>query len=252
MNILVTGATGFIGRNLTESLLKDNNHLVLPFCSSNNLELLEQYSASCDFVYHLAAVHRPKNISEFEKVNHHLFASMLSMLRANNNKCPVLLTSSIQATDQTPYGKSKLAAEKALKSHAISNGSRSIIYRLTNTFGRYAKPNSHSVVATFCYNIARGLPIMITDPMRVMKLYYIDDVINSLITHINQSIKPDSDGFYRLPTHLKYAIDLKGLADIIYRFKSDHDQGIATAAKNELHSKLYDTYKSYTGECSKH
>lgn len=245
MKILVTGAKGFIGRNLIEELDKNQEIEIFQHDKDTEPKIFQYFIKACDFVFHLAAVHRPTYESEFEKVNHLFFSNLLKMLRSYNNSCPILLTSSIQAGQDSGYGKSKLAAEKALKEHAELMNSRAIIYRLTNTFGRYAEPNHHSVVATFCYNIARGLPIAISNPDRVMKLYYIDDVIAAFISHITNDVVPDSDGFYRLPKELVYEITLKELADIIYSFKASIDKGLPPNHPDIFIKKLYKTYLSY-------
>ena len=245
MKILITGAKGFIGRNLIEALEKIKEVEIFAYDKSSGSGTLQIFTGACEFVYHLAAVHRPEDESEFERVNHLFFADLLKMLRDKNNSCPVLLPSSIQAGEDSGYGKSKLAAEKALKKHSELTGARAIIYRLTNTFGRYAKPNHHSVVATFCYNIARNLPIEISDPDHVMKFYYIDDVIASFINHLHNNLKPDADGFYRLPEELTYEITLQELADIIYSFNVWVDKGLSPIYPDELSLKLYQTYLSY-------
>jgi len=245
MKLLVTGAKGFIGRNLIELLGKDKEVEVFEYDKDTDPQMLHYFTKECDFVFHLAAVHRPKDEAEFNKVNHLFFGDLLEMLRSEKNACPVLLTSSFQATQNSDYGRSKLAAEKALKKHAETMNSKAIIYRLTNTFGRYAKPNHHSVVATFCYNIARGLPIEISDPERVMKLYYIDDLIDSFLSHLNNNIEPDPDGFYRLPKDLEYKITLKDLADKIYSFKASSDEDLALSMADEFTRKLYETYTNY-------
>jgi len=244
MKILVTGARGFIGRNLIEELGKNKEVQIFKYAKDTDPQTLRYFTNECDFLFHLAAVHRPKDEAEFNKVNHHFFADLLEMLRSKKNACPVLFTSSTQADQNNAYGKSKLAAEKALKKHSEIINSRAIIYRLTNTFGRYAKPNDHSVVATFCYNIAHDLPIVISNPDRVLKLYYIDDVIASLISHINNDVKPYSDGFYRLPKELEYEITLKDLADTIYSFKAIIDKGLAPKNPDIFIEKLYKTYLS--------
>jgi len=246
MKILVTGAKGFIGRNLIEELGKNKEVELFEYDKDNDPQTLRYYTKECDFVFHLAAVHRPEDETEFEKVNYKFFADLLEMLRAKNNSSPVLLTSSIQADQNNAYGKSKLDAEEALKKHAEMISSRPIIYRLTNTFGRHARPNDHSVVATFCYNIARGLPIEIGDPDHVMKLYYIDDVIDSFLSHLNKNIAPDPDGFYRLPKNLEYEITLKELADKIYSFKAIIDGNWDISSADIFTKKLLATYLSYS------
>jgi len=249
MKILITGAKGFIGRNLIEALGNKNNPEFLQYDKGSDPQTLQHYTRLCDFVFHFAAVHRPADGSEFGKINHLFFSDILELLRSNNNNCPVLLPSSIQAGDDSLYGKSKLAAEQALKAHADLMNSRAIIYRLTNTFGKYAEPNHHSVVATFCYNIARGLPIVISDPNHIMNFYYIDDVTDSFIAQIKSYIEPDPDGFYRLPEKLKYTITLKELADNIYKFKYCFDKGTVPGCSDQFTVKLYKTYLSYHLDC---
>ena len=245
MKVLVTGANGFIGSNLIERLENNKEVEILEYDRNSDPHMLDYFTIICDFVFNLAAVHRPKDEAEFNKVNHLFFANLLGILRSKNNACPVLLTSSIQAGQNSGYGRSKLAAEKELNKHSEIMGSRAIIYRLTNTFGRHAKPNYHSVVATFCYNIARGLPIEISDPDHVMKLYYIDDVIDSFLSHLNNNIDPDPDGYYRLPKDLEYEITLKELADKIYSFKASSDEDLAHLINDKFSRKLYETYISY-------
>ena len=246
MKVLVTGARGFIGRNLIEALRNRKVYELLKYDREENPEKLEIYCRECEFLFHFAAVHRPDNELEFEKVNHLFFAGLLNRLRSNKNSCPVLLTSSIQAEDNTAYGRSKKAAENALIGHSRVQHSRAIIYRLTNTFGRYARPNSHSVVATFCHHIARGLPIQVNDPERIMQFYYIDDVIESFIAHLDNGQGPDADGFYRLPPEYKYEITLEQLAQRLYIFKKLLGAGIQPVLTDAFTAKLFATYLSYS------
>ncbi|HED24198.1 MAG TPA: NAD-dependent epimerase/dehydratase family protein [Firmicutes bacterium] len=245
MKILITGAGGFIGRNLVEVLEKDKGYTLFKFNSADNPRLLNDYTAGCEFLFHLAAVHRPADEAEFDRVNRQFLAGVLDHLRKQDNGCPILLASSIQAVDDSPYGRSKRAAEKLVREHAEKSGSRAIIYRLTNTFGRYARPNSHSVVATFCYNIARDLPIVISDPDREMHLYYIDDVIESFLLHLHGSVEPDPDGFYRLPEVLEYRVTLGELAEMLYSFRERIRSGEEFTPRDEFAAKLYQTFRSY-------
>jgi UDP-2-acetamido-2,6-beta-L-arabino-hexul-4-ose reductase len=245
MKILVTGASGFIGRNLIERLSGKMAAEIYQFSGNSKREHLRNFTEDCDFVYHLAAVHRPADQADYTIVNVDFLAQLLDLLRTNSNNCPVLLSSSIQAMDDTPYGKSKLSAEKELLRHSKVKQSAAIIYRLTNTFGRYARPNQHSVVATFCHNIARGLPIEIHEPGRIMRLYYIDDVVSAFLSHLDGYVKPDKDGFYRLPESLTYEITLQDLAELITGFKADYDRGIRTVPSDDLAAKLFATFLSY-------
>lgn len=245
MNILVTGASGFIGRNLVEALQKRQAVKILEYDKNSDPSTLADHAANCDFVCHLAAVHRPADRSEFMKVNHLLFAQLLGLLRANNNKCPVLLPSSIQAGDKTDYGNSKVAAENELKNHAALINARAIIYRLTNTFGRYAEPNHHSVVATFCFNIIRGLPVEISDPQKVVRFYYIDDVIASFTAHLDRELEPDPDGIYRLPEEMISVVTLEELFSKIISFKKSIERGLEPGLPDLFTARLYETFLSY-------
>lgn len=223
MKILITGYKGFIGQNLVDILKKHQEIEVLPFDKDSAYSLLVEYTQQCDFVFHLAAVHRPKNIQEFDSTNRVFFEEILNLLKRNENSCPVVLTSSIHAGYDSDYGKSKIAAEHALQNHSELMRSKAIIYRLTNTFGRYALPNHYSVVATFCYNISNNLPVIINEPNRIMRLYYIDDVITSFISHFTKRTAPDSDGIYRLPKNQMYSISLHKLSEILFDFKTSYD-----------------------------
>ncbi len=249
MKILITGAKGFVGKNLIARLNScDEKHIIYPYDIDSTFEELEEYVKDCDFVFNFAAVHRPKEIDDFDKTNHLFFDELLSMLQKNNNKCPVLYTSSIQATNGTSYGNSKLAAENDLRYYAEKTGARAIIYRLTNTFGRWATPNHHSVVATFCYNIARGLPIVVNDPNIVMRFYYIDDVIDSFMNQLTSSPVADEDGIYRLPPEMVYTITLGELAQLLQGFKNSLDEGKSPKINTVLAQNFYTTYLSYTEE----
>lgn len=245
MKILVTGASGFVGRNLTEALEKSDIHEIYPVDHESDPQLLKVYTEKAEFVFHFAAVHRPDDEKEFFRVNLDYFAALLAKLKEAANRSPVLYTSTIQAVQDTEYGRSKRAAEEALKEHARDTGNRAIIYRLTNTFGRYARPHSHSVVATFCHNIARGFPIKVSDPDHRMNFYYIDDVIASFIKHLTRIVHPDPDGFYRLPKELEYAITLGELADKICTIKNRIDKDLPKEAEDDLTEKLTETYLSY-------
>lgn len=247
MKILVTGSGGFLGKNLTANLAAQSGeeHVIYTYDKSNDLKDLKAYTKDCDFVYHFAAVHRPVREEEFLKVNYEFFQTLLSYLRENGNRCPVLYTSSIQAVQDTEYAKSKRMAEEALRKHEKLNNSKAIIYRLTNTFGKWAKPCAYSVVATFCHNIARERDIELHDPDTLMRFYYVDDVINAFVRHLKEEILPDTDGYYRLPVEYCYTVTLKDLADTIRGFKKDRESNYIPDMKTPFTKKLYSTYLSY-------
>ena len=190
-------------------------------------------------------IHRPKDSNEFYKVNDDFFGTVLSTLEKYGNKCPVLLTSSIQANDSTDYGRSKIIAENMLKKHAEKAGSKAIIYRLYNIFGKWATPNLHSVVATFCYNINRDLPITVSNRDIVIKFYYVDDVVEHFLLQLEGVPKPDSDGIYRLKEDKVYNISLGYLADKFYEFRECQKQNKTPLLEKDVDKKLYETYLSY-------
>ncbi len=244
MKILITGSKGFLGKNLIAKLKEfPQRHQIYEFDIGSTLEELNEYTKDCDFIFNFAAVHRPKDTCEFEKVNHVFFDDLLRLLEKNNNACPVLYTSSIQATNGTDYGNSKLAAEADLRAYAQKNGTRGIIYRLSNVYGRWATPNHHSVVATFCNNLVHDLPIVVNDPNHMMNFHYVDDVIDSFIGQLTDSVDIDDDGIYRIK--ITHNISLKELADTLMYFKEALNRGEAPILDTETRQTLFATYKSY-------
>ena len=242
--ILITGAYGFLGKNLIDRLKRlDNEYIVYSYDIDSSLDDLKEYAKDCDFVFNFAAVHRPKDTCEFEKVNHLFFDSLLDLLKENNNKCPVLYTSSIQATNGTEYGNSKLAAEADLRRYSDETGAKAVIYRLSNTYGRWATPNHHSVVATFCHNLSLDLPIVVNDRNYHMNFHYIDDVIEDFVQQIEGDPIPDDDGIFRVKTI--HPITLGELADTLKDFQGLVKKGQAPTLENEFKRTLYNTYISY-------
>ena len=158
MKVLVTGAGGFIGKNLCARLAYENKIEVLPFEKDTEVGKLEEYSKTCEFVLHLAGVNRPKDPKEFQEGNFGFTSKLLSYLKQNKNDCPIMLASSTQAELDNPYGKSKLAGEELLRQYGEETGAKILIYRFTNVFGKWCLPNYNSAVATFCYNTANGIP----------------------------------------------------------------------------------------------
>ena len=245
MNILITGANGFLGKNLIERLVKMDDIQIMHFDKGTSVQLLEKNLSECDFLFHFAAVHRPKDNDEFYKVNDDFFEWILNKLEEYGNSCPVLFTSSIQAADNNDYGRSKLIAEGLLRKHADNVCSKAIIYRLNNVFGKWATPNHHSVVATFCYNINRDIPIHISNRNIMMRFYYIDDVIESFINQLNNDVLPNDDGIYRLNDEKVLSITLGELADTLCSFRRCQKMFKSPEIDNSITEKLWVTYKSY-------
>lgn len=180
MKVLVTGAKGFVGRNLCLTLEQMPDIEVLKYDLGDEPKL-DGYAAECDFVMHLAGVNRPKDPAEFKTGNTVFTEDILEKLAARQNPPPVLLSSSIQAALDNDYGKSKAAAEDAVRAYGEKTGAPVFVYRLANVFGKWCRPNYNSAVATWCYNIAHDLPIMVRDPAATVTLVYIDDVVRSFV-----------------------------------------------------------------------
>ena len=243
--ILITGATGFLGTNLQEylALTFPGEYEIYAYNSKSDPRELCAYTNDCDFVFHFAAVHRPPDVLEFSRVNVDLFALLLQNLEENKNPAPVLYTSSVQACDDSPYGHSKVRAEELLEQHCKTAGSAGMVYRLTNTFGPHARPNGHSVVATFCHNINRNLPIQVNNPAHVMRLYYIGDVID----HFIENLRTPPTGFQKcsLSEDLICPITLQQLAQKLQDFHAADNCGAQPLLANAFDQKLYHTFKSY-------
>ena len=192
MKILVTGSSGFVGRNLVFALKNiaeqkdksfniDCNITVLEYDLGCEEVLFEQYCGEADFIVNLAGVNRPKEQDEFSRGNVDFVALLTEMLKRHKNYCPILHTSSIQAQLQNPYGESKRAGEEIIFSFGRETGAPVYVFRFPNIFGKWCRPNYNSVIATFCSNIASGRPITINDTSAVLKLVYIDDVVKVII-----------------------------------------------------------------------
>ena len=192
MNILITGAKGFIGKNLCAQLNNiatnrarwykvDPNITIMEYDIDSGFEQLEAYCKKADFVFNLAGTNRPKDVSEFMKGNFDFTFTLLNTLKKYGNKCPVMISSSSQAALDNPYGQSKKAGEDLMFQYAEETGAKVLIYRFPNLFGKWCRPNYNSVIATFCNNIANDLPIQVNDPNVMLNLVYIDDVVDELI-----------------------------------------------------------------------
>lgn len=242
MKILVTGSNGFIGKNLISELRNRNYNNILMYDKDTDVSLLDEYTKQCEFVFHLAGVNRPKNENEFIEGNYGFTTVLLDKLKENNNQAPVLITSSIQAELDNSYGKSKKAAEDYLFKYEKDTGSKALVYRLPNVFGKWCRPNYNSAIATFCYNIAHDLDIIVNDPSVVMNLVYIDDVVGEFISALENK-QNQIEQYCYVPTVHKTT--LGKIVEYIKSFKDSRKTLEIPDMNNEFVSKLYSTYLSY-------
>ncbi len=245
MKILVTGAKGFIGKNLVVELKNKGYNNIFEFDLDKDLSVLDQQTKECDFVFHLAGVNRPQKEEEFLEGNYGFTLTLLNLLKKNANKAPILLSSSIQAERNNPYGRSKKAGEDLLFNYSRETEVKVLIYRLPNLFGKWCKPNYNSVVATFCYNIARELDIQINDPETELNLCYIDDVIKEFINAMEGNPTADGEFCTIRETH---QIKLGKLADLIRSFRNSRRDLSIPDMSDPFIKKLYSTYLSYLPE----
>ena len=270
MNILVTGANGFVGKNLVQNLLnvkdgKDRSrHVVIDniyrIDRDSTEEDLDEYCRKADFVFNLAGVNRPKNDEEFMKGNFGFASSLLAGLKRHGNKCPVMLASSIQASlsgrfGSSEYGRSKLCGENLFFDYGSENDVKVLVYRFANLFGKWSKPNYNSVVATFCYNIAHDKPIQVTRRAVDLDLTYIDDLIDemvaALLAHEHRcdfagiTPVPSNTGRYCFVPEI-YHETLGTIVDLLDKFDSQPSNlTLPSIAKKSFANKLYATYLSY-------
>lgn len=258
MNILVTGAKGFIGRNLIETLHNirdgkdksfgiDTDITVFEYDVDTDPALLDLYCKNADFVYNLAGVNRPQDPKEFMEGNFGFASILLDTLKKYNNACPIMISSSIQAALNNPYGESKKAGEDLMFSYAKETGARVYVYRFPNVFGKWCRPNYNSAVATFCNNIAHDLPIKVNDPSVNMTLVYIDDVVAELIAALKGSANRNEQGYCSVP--VEHKITLGEIVELIYSFKESREtKDVPDMTEGSFAKKLYATYLSYLPE----
>ncbi len=274
MNILITGSGGFVGKNLTEALKnirdgKDRTHPALKIeeifeCTRATSESeLEDYCKSADFVFNLAGVNRPKDASEFYEGNRDFGAKLLAALKKAGNTCPVMLSSSIQASLQgryagSDYGKSKLAGEELFFEYANETGAKALVYRFPNLFGKWCKPNYNSAVATFCSNIANDLPIHVNDPSTELELLYIDDLVSEMLLALDGKehrcdydallpVPADSGKFCYVP--VTHKVTLGRIAELLESFAAQPETLLMPEIPSgSFEKKLYSTYLSYLPE----
>ena len=271
MNILITGAAGFVGKNLTAALqcLQDGRDKTRPNLQVGQLylydidspaELLEEACKSADFVFNLAGVNRPQNQEEFMQGNFGFASTLLDTLKKYNNTCPVMLSSSIQATlvgryAEGEYGKSKKAGEELFFDYAVETGAKVLVYRFPNLFGKWCRPNYNSAVATFCNNIANDLPITVNDPAIGLELLYIDDLVEEMLDALEgKEHHCEFDGVDTVLTEkgrycaapVSHKVTLGDIVDLLYSFKAQPETLVIPQIPNgSFAKKLYSTYLSY-------
>lgn len=241
--VLVSGSRGFIGRNLVEKL-KEEEHQIFTFNREDSVEDLKDSLKKSDFIYHLAGVNRPNNDKEFEVVNVGLTRIIVDILCELDKFPTIVFSSSMQANFDNPYGRSKKDAEDILIDYKNKTGAEVYIYRLPNVFGKWAKPNYNSVVATFMYNISHGKEIRISDEKKVIELVYVEDVVEEFVSILN-GVKPDDVLASVKPT---FKITLGKLAEVIKMFKRGFKDFYDPELPEELINKLYRTFLFYL-EC---
>lgn len=254
MNILVTGAHGFVGRNLVSQLYNIQNGkaknyavsgetlAVFEYDVDSDPAELEIYCRQADFVFNLAGVNRPKERTEFMEGNFGFASTLLDTLKKYNNTCPVMISSSIQAALDNPYGESKRAGEQLLFDYGRETGARVLVYRFPNVFGKWCRPNYNSAVATFCHNIAHNLPIQVNEPKTIMNLVYIDDVVDELIAALSGQ-EHRKGNYCEVP--VVHTITLGGIVELLKGFKDMHANLGVPDLGDAFTKKLYSTYLSY-------
>lgn len=242
MKILVTGAKGFLGKNLIAELKNQGYTSIFEYDLETPEYLLEEYCNQANFVYHLAGVNRPKEEADFMKGNFGFTSKLLEALKANNNTCPIMISSSIQANLENPYGKSKKAGEELLRSYQEETGAQAYIYRFSNLYGKWSRPNYNTVVATFCHKIARDEEVQINDPKAEISLCYIDAVVSELIRCLVG--KPTMESNYCVVPEVD-TITIGQLKDIILSFKESRKNLSVPKLNQRLVKNLYSTYLSF-------
>ena len=244
MKILVTGAKGFIGQNLIAGLKNHNISDIYEYDQDTDIILLEQFCKEAELVYHLAGTNRPKDNKEFMNNNAGFTEQILNMLKKYKNICPIVYSSTIQANQDNPYGRSKKAGEELLFKYAKETGARVIIYRISNVFGKWCRPNYNSVIATLSFNMINNLPITISDPKHNMQLVYIDDLIKEMISVCDNDNQ--KSGLGDIP--ITYMSSLGKIEELLRQFKDSREKRTIPDMSDEFTSKLYSTFLSYLPE----
>ena len=247
MKILITGAKGFVGKNLVVELRNQGFEDLMEFDVDTDPNQLDKYARECDFVFHLAGVNRPENPADFMAGNFGFTSQLLDALKKHHSKAPVLITSSIQAAQNNPYGESKKAGEDLLFDYSKETGSKVYVYRLPNVFGKWCRPNYNSAVATFCNNIAHNLPIQVNDPNVILNLVYVDDVINSFIAKLKVESPLDLSNRFEEVSPV-YTKPLGEIVSLLNQFKDSRLTLQLPDMGDAFVKKLYSTYLSYLPE----
>lgn len=240
MKILITGSNGFIGKNLRVHLKEAGYKDIICIDRESTSSDLHEGLKIADFIFHLAGINRPKDVSEFHSGNVGLTTEIIAVLNDLGRSVPIVYTSSIQAEIDNPYGNSKSAAEDLLRQYQMKAGTSVYIYRLPNVFGKWCRPNYNSAVATFCHNTAHNLPITINDANAPLQLVYIDDVCESFISSL--TLQPPAG---QIDISTVYNTTVGYVAECIARFKSSRDTIITEPVGTGLMRALYSTYVSY-------
>jgi UDP-2-acetamido-2,6-beta-L-arabino-hexul-4-ose reductase len=240
--ILITGSNGFVGKNLALTLAQRQDLKVTGFDIDDDQSTLSALVETADFIFHLAGVNRPQTPEEFTTGNTGLTEKLVTLLQSQGKQTPLLISSSTQAAQENPYGISKRDAEEAVFAYGRGCGAPVFVFRLPNVFGKWCRPNYNSAVATFCYNIAHGLPIQINDPNVLMSLVYIDDVVGSFLAALDGQPNLEDQYCAVEPVH---NVKLGAIAELLHGFKSSRfDRSIPDMA-DPFTKKLYATYLSY-------
>lgn len=239
--IIVTGSRGFIGKNLVARFRELPEFEVMEWHRGSTLNDLEELAHSCDAIVHLAGENRPKDESAFQKTNVDLTRALCKIVGATGKRVPVVFASSSQADLSNPYGQSKRSAEMLLEEFSRTTQTPCVVYRLPGVFGKWARPNYNSVVATFCHNLARDLPIRIDDPSKLLTLVYIDDVVNEFI----RVLRSFPEGFHSGRVETQHEIAVGEVARMIENIRTSRDSLVSEPVGGGLLRALYATYTSY-------
>ncbi|WYD80647.1 MAG: NAD-dependent epimerase/dehydratase family protein [Candidatus Electrothrix gigas] len=241
-NVLVTGAAGFIGRNLLTALQRRENVVLSTWIRNDDRSTLYAALDQADVVFHLAGVNRPENEEEFTIGNNGLTEEIIQYLQEQNKSTKFILSSSTQAAQDNPYGKSKKAAEDVVLEYNRSTGAQVAIYRLPGVFGKWSRPNYNTVVATFCHNIARGLEISISNPNHELELVYIDDVVKEFLRHLDAN---GDSARQRYTVARTFRVTLEDLAERIHQLHAIRQTLLVPDLADDFMKCLYATYLSF-------